>query len=432
MNATVNRDLDFANLVQAESGIVSRKIFVDPAIHELEQEKVFARCWLYLTHESQLKQPGDFVSTYMGEDPVLVVRDRNGRIGAFLNSCRHRGMKLCRADEGHARAFTCTYHGWTYSTDGQLVGAPQFKDSYYGDLKESVWGLIKVPRLETYRGLVFGCWDPNAVSLREYIGDFAYYMDLLFHRRSTGTEVIGGVHKWQIPCNWKFAADNFVGDLYHVQQSHGSARPPSTLKAGMEASIEVTAGDGHGMGVRLLKTPGAPSVFPSPIVHAYMEEIRPEMEECLGRDRANELHCIHSTLFPNFTFGGNGLMRVWMPRGPHKMEIWSWVVVDRDAPDNVKQEIAKGTQFLFSNSGVFEQDDGENWHQCTEASKGYIARQYPFNYQQGLGHEQPMAPHPGRKGAHVYTELNQRAFYKRYRELMMAEMSSALTTLAAE
>ena len=94
--------LNVKNLVNAENGLLSRRVFVDQDIYEQELEQIFARCWLLLCHETQIPSPGDFMTTYMGEDPVLVVRDRRGKVGAFLNVCRHRGNRLCRAESGNA------------------------------------------------------------------------------------------------------------------------------------------------------------------------------------------------------------------------------------------------------------------------------------------------------------------------------------------
>ncbi len=85
----------------------------------------------------------------MGEEPVLVTRDAHGQIRAFLNTCRHRGMRVCRADWGHTAAFTCPYHGWTYDTAGALTGVPKFQEGYYGELDKSAWGLLPVAHVDT-------------------------------------------------------------------------------------------------------------------------------------------------------------------------------------------------------------------------------------------------------------------------------------------
>src|SRR5688572_23473788 len=178
---------DLGSLIDLQTHEVSRRIFIEREIYEEELEKIFARCWLFLAHESQVPNPGDFVSAYMAEDPVLVVRDSRGSIGAFLNTCRHRGMRVCRADAGNAAAFTCTYHGWTYGNDGKLVGVPGYKEYYYEELDMEQWGLVPVAQVDTYAGLIFGTFDAEAPSLTEYLGPTATYcMDVMFSRREGG------------------------------------------------------------------------------------------------------------------------------------------------------------------------------------------------------------------------------------------------------
>src|SRR5215210_5732558 len=115
---------DLRTLIDVEQGQISRQIFDDPAIYQQEQDRVFGKCWLYLGHESQLPRPGDYFTNYMGEAPVIVTRGVGGRIHAFLNSCRHRGRRICQTDNGNTLSFRCPYHGWTYDTRGKLVGVP--------------------------------------------------------------------------------------------------------------------------------------------------------------------------------------------------------------------------------------------------------------------------------------------------------------------
>jgi phenylpropionate dioxygenase-like ring-hydroxylating dioxygenase large terminal subunit len=111
-----------SELVDLHSGYISREIFVNEDIYQQEQEQVFARTWLFIGHESQIPKPGDYFVTSMGEESVILTRDSKRVIHAFLNTCRHRGMKVCRYDEGNTTVFTCPYHGWSFGTDGRLHG----------------------------------------------------------------------------------------------------------------------------------------------------------------------------------------------------------------------------------------------------------------------------------------------------------------------
>ncbi len=119
---------DTKTLMDERAAWVKREAFLDRALYDREQERVFRRAWLFLGHESQLAQPRDFFTAYMGEEPVIVTRDGSGQIHAFLNTCRHRGMRVCRADKGNTAAFTCSYHAWTYDTTGALFGVPKHKE----------------------------------------------------------------------------------------------------------------------------------------------------------------------------------------------------------------------------------------------------------------------------------------------------------------
>src|SRR5438876_9455609 len=185
-------------LVDLASGQISREIFVNEEIYAEEQERIFTRAWLFVGHESQIPNPGDFASSRMGEEAVILCRDRAGAVHVFLNSCRHRGMKVCRYDEGNTPVFTCPYHGWSYATDGKLVGVPYFREAYHSKLDRSQFGLVEVAQLEIYKGTVWATWDPSAPSFLEYLGEFRRYLDLALDAwdgREVGTEVLGAVQK---------------------------------------------------------------------------------------------------------------------------------------------------------------------------------------------------------------------------------------------
>jgi phenylpropionate dioxygenase-like ring-hydroxylating dioxygenase large terminal subunit len=148
----------------ANTGKIDRCIFSEQAIYDEEMEKIFGRAWLMIGHESLVPAADDFFHTYMGEDPVILTRDGQGRLHALLNMCRHRGNRVVRCDDGNARHFMCTYHGWTYRNDGSLEYVPGESEAYYDALDKSSLGLIEA-RVETYAGIVFATWDKDAPSL---------------------------------------------------------------------------------------------------------------------------------------------------------------------------------------------------------------------------------------------------------------------------
>lgn len=418
----------------ADDWTISARIFNDPEIYELERERVFGRAWVFLGHETEIEKPGDYVVRAIMDDQFIVVRDEQGKVRAHFNSCRHRGMQVCRAELGNASHFRCPYHGWTYGNSGKLVGIPAGKEAYGNKLDKGQWGLRSIPQLDTYKGLIFGCLDPAAPPLEEFLGDMRFYLDVLVDRTDGGLEVIGAPNRWIIDADWKLGADNFVGDAYHTLMTHRSmvelGLAPSDPQFGMYGE-HVHAGHGHGLGLI-----GAPPDLPLPGFLGLPDEIVDQVRRRLSPAQVEVLErtvFIHGTVFPNMSVLNVWIskdhmsmpapmftIRLWQPIGPGKMEVWSWFVVEKDGPDWYRQECYETYVRTFGPSGVFEQDDAENWRSITRIAAGTMAKGQNLNYQMGRETLELDGDWPGPGEAYPmdYAEANQRAFHRQWLENM--------------
>ncbi|NML26035.1 SRPBCC family protein [Zoogloea dura] len=414
-------------LLSLEKGRMSRDVFWDKDIYEQEIERIFARCWLFVAHESQIPKAGDYVTTYMGEDNVLIVRQKDGSIKGFLNTCPHRGNKVCFADLGNARQFVCNYHGWAFGIDGGLKGMTASETYEAAGLDKSEHGLHPVAHIDSYRGLIFATLDPDAPSLADYLGDMRYYLDAIFDMDEGGTEFIGGCVKSVIQCNWKYASENFVGDILHALWTHDSGAkamvggPVAEVHKTPEQSYHVNF-NGHGWEFNQDIVGNCATLGEKELLK-YLYVLQPKVAERLGEVRSKMIGAISScTLFPNTSFlPGQNTFRTWHPRGPGQIELHTWTFVNKKAPQEIKDMWRKGTMMTFSPSGVFEMDDGENWEYSTRSNAGFVTRQQDLYL--GLGQDTRVegTDLPGNVFQGQINEANQRAFYQRWLDLMKAD-----------
>ncbi|MFD0849980.1 aromatic ring-hydroxylating oxygenase subunit alpha [Sphingosinicella xenopeptidilytica] len=425
---------ELQRLVDPDRGRINGRVFSDPAIYQRELTHIFMKSWCFVAHESQLRNAGDYVTALIGEDPVIVSRDSNGSINVLLNSCRHRGLAVCSSDRGNTNLFRCPYHGWTYSRDGSLLGVPKMDEAYHRELAKDARGLIRVPRVESYKGFIFANWDADAIPLETYLGqDMLWYFDIPIVGALGGLEVIGPTMKFRMKANWKLASENFAGDDYHVLSTHGAAfrigfLPDYDTLADYTAYFE----NGHGMGDipkpgRAIELDRGMAQMFGPDAAAYVEAFSERVRTHLS-DRQAELHSIgEGNVFPNLSwikfgcFHAFGLLQ-WHPRGVDEIEVWQTTLFDSAAPQEVRDYARAQMSQENAAAGIFGQDDGENFERITEMLRGAVSGRADFDYSMGLGREGEVEVSglPGRLGPH-YTEQNHRNFYRHWLNLMTGQ-----------
>ena len=422
-------------LVDAERGVISREIFVNDGIFAEELEKLFARAWLFVGHESQIPEPGDYFTSRMGDrvgDPVPRQNATYSCVSEHLPASRHEGVPL---RPGQHAAFHLPLSQLELRDRRQAASACRCTRSFIPISTAPQWSLIEVPRMVNYKGAIFASWDPRAPEFVDYLGDVKDHLDQVLDcrdGREGGSEVFGGIHKWIIPANWKFAAENFCGDTYH-NPSHRSvdligigpssakaARPDgattNTRAGGMSGSASRPGTASTACGCRRTRPMSKPSrtTRSSPIISATATTS--------GRaGSATRRGCCRSPArsFPNASYHGRQprALCVWHPVSATQTEVWRFFLVDRDAPAEVKDLLRRYYMRYAGPAGMTEQDDMENWNYATAASRGTIARRYPYNYQASLGRARDNDPVPGNVSTQV-TEENARGFYRSWQRYL--------------
>ena len=419
------------SLFDPATGELDRRVMSDEAIYQLEMERIFARGWNFVCHDSQLKDPGDYLISWIGEDQVIVVRGEDGGINVLLNTCRHRGNALCRAEQGRARSFVCSYHGWNYALDGRLIGVPGQSTYYHNDVERDRLGLARA-RVESHLGFYFATLAEDAPSLHDYLGDVG--------RTGLGmivahgeVEVAPGIMKNVIDCNWKVAVDNLF-DWYHVAYSHASANTAGffDIAAILHPKNQmVMLGEyGHAIG-----GPGIPKAMQARIDVLSDEErdamsraqppntprIRPKAAEALmGPVGVRSLG--HPNIFPNLWVTLSGIqVCLRIPRGPSKTELWWYTFLPKAAPPALKRQMIWQASHVFGPAGMLEQDDGENWSQSTRAARGVASRKLGNHIGMGLGHDVVEVGENGERFVEGWvSEHGQRWLYRAWTEWMAA------------
>ena len=417
---TLSDGTKVVDLVNVNTREVQMRALSDPELYELEMERIFGKIWVFLGHESEIPNSGDFVTRDMGSDSVLVTRDKSGEVHVLLNLCTHRGMRVSTLDAGNTQIHTCIYHGWAFRPNGAFLGAPVEKETMHGKMMSKEELGLKKARVTLYGGLIFATWNIDGPSFEEFLGDAKWYYDILFKRTDKGMEVLGPPQRFTVRANWKAAGEQSAADGYHTLTLHrwlgevgNYSKKGEGEGSGGDLSpemygVEVSSPHGHALrcidlGRKIRRMTGLdPDVLS---VDEKLNALPPagmtkEMVEQLKRNLTPEqLHVQTSMppqvggIFPNVLFGfvyipqadgsvvGSMTMHAYVPKGPDKLEFVNWIFAEKDAPQELRDKMLRQTIQLFGTSGIVEQDDSDTWPHMTLAAKGAQGKKMTLKYQ---------------------------------------------------
>jgi benzoate/toluate 1,2-dioxygenase alpha subunit len=358
-----------------------RSAFTDEELFDLEMKHIFEGNWIYLAHESQIPNPNDYLTTYIGRQPIMITRNKAGELNAIINACSHRGATLARLKKGNKANFTCTFHGWTFNNSGKLLKVKDGTDAGYPESfnKDCSHDLKKVARFESYRGFLFGSLNPDVAPLTEFLGESTKIIDMIVDQSPEGLEVLRGSSTYTFDANWKIQAENGA-DGYHVTSVHWNYAATTNHRKQSEAGDTIKAMDagswaknGGGFysfenGHMLLWTKWAnPEDRPN-------FKVRDELVQRCGEARADWMinHSRNLCLYPNVYLMDqfSSQIRVLRPISVDKTEVTIYCIAPKgEAPEARARRIRQYEDF-FNATGMATPDDLEEFRACQQGYAG--------------------------------------------------------------
>src|SRR2546423_5687295 len=199
----------------AEASTIPSVWYTDERVFRLEQETVLSNSWQVAARADQFKKPGDYVTTEIAGEPIVIVRGHDNQLRGFFNVCRHHAAAVMTDAEGNANQMRCPYHGWTYSLEGELKGTPDFNDVCGFDRSKN--GLIPVDTARWEKWIFARLANEEKQSLESFRG-----RDLIAQIRTIGLNTLQWFarRRYILNCNWKVFVDNYLDGGYHVPHLH--------------------------------------------------------------------------------------------------------------------------------------------------------------------------------------------------------------------
>ena len=366
--------LDGAIQDDPENGVFRcrRDIFTDEEMFELEIKHIFEGNWIYMAHESQIPNPGDYFTLTMGRTPVVITRDKEGELHALVNACSHRGAQLCRFKRRNQKTFTCPFHGWTFSNTGKLLKVKDPKGAGYPEQfnTDGSHDLTKVAKFENYRGFLFGSLSEDVQPLKDYLGDACKMIDMIVDQADEGLEVLRGASTYTYDGNWKLQAENGA-DGYHVSAVHWNyvATTAHRTDDGKEDDIKATDAS------KWAKQRGGFHAYENGHILLWTEWADPtnrpgysrleEWTEKHGETKADWMVgvlrnlCLYPNVFLMDQFSSQ--IRVFRPISVNETEVTIYCIAPKGESQEARTRRIRQYEDFFNASGMATPDDTEEF-----------------------------------------------------------------------
>ena len=368
----------------SEKGIyrLHRSAFTNEELFELEMKYIFENNWVYLAHESQVPDNNDYYTSYIGRQPVILARNKEGDLHCMINSCSHRGAQLCRHKKGNKATYTCPFHGWTFNNSGKLLKVKDPRHAGYPECfnKEGSHDLKQV-KMANYKGFIFASLNDDVQPIEDWLGGSTKILDMIVNQSPEGLEVLRGTSTYTFDGNWKLQAENGA-DGYHVSAVHWNYAATTARRKEAEAVKEdnikaMNAGkwgrQGGGFysfenGHMLLWTQWEnPQDRPN---YAYRDEYVASYGEAMADwmiERSRNL-CLYPNVYIMDQFGSQ--IRMLRPIAVDKTEVSIWCIAPKGESDESRARRIRQYEDFFNVTGMATPDDLEEFRSCQEGYNG--------------------------------------------------------------
>ncbi len=371
----------------SEAGVfrVNRRIFTDDDVFELEMKHIFEGNWVYLAHDSQIPNPGDYFTTHIGRQPVVITRDKDGRLHCLINACAHRGAMICRRKTDNRMTLTCPFHGWTFRNDGKLLKVKDPDEAGYPQTF-NVGGshdMTRVARFDDYRGFLFASLNPDVVGLAEHLGDAAKVLDMLVDQSPDGVEVLRGSSTYVYDGNWKVQAENGA-DGYHVTATHWNYAATTTRRTVGQSTNDTKTLDAGSWG----KSGGGYWSFPHGHLCLWTWAANPEDRPLWDRldtlkstfgDAKGEFMvkgsrnlCLYPNVYVMDQFSTQ--IRHFRPIAPDRTEVTIYCIAPKGEAAAARAKRIRQYEDFFNASGMATPDDLEEFRSCQVTFRARAAK----------------------------------------------------------